>query len=102
MVELKKKLKTKVFNQDGFTCVKYWDTIVLKFNESEIILNSDGYKTATTKTRMNEASNEFNLGLRVYQDKSVWYIEFKGEVLRFEDNIVLKRELNHNECDEYI
>jgi len=85
------KLKTKVYEENGLTCVQYWQTIVIKFNESEIILNSGGYKTATTKMRMNQESNEFDLGLRVFDKKSVWFVDFKGEILEFKDNMRLNR-----------
>ena len=91
MVELKNKHKTKVFNLDGFTCVQYWQTIVIKFNDKEIILNSNGYDTKTTKTRINQASDEFMLGVNVFQKDFVWYVNFKGKILEFKDNMRLIR-----------
>jgi len=81
------KHKTKVFKKEGYTCVQYWNTIVLKFNEKEIILDSGGYRTATTKLRINQASQEFNLGLNVSQKNFIWYVNFKGNTLEFRDNM---------------
>ena len=40
-----------------------------------IQLNSRGYRTATTKRRMNEVAGEYNLGFKVYQKNFDWYID---------------------------
>lgn len=49
--------KTKVFTDDeGYTNVVYHETAVVKFNAEKIILNSGGWRTNTTKLRMNQAS----------------------------------------------
>ena len=40
-----------------------------------ITLNSGGYRTATTKRRMNEVSEEYDLGFKVYQKNVDWYID---------------------------
>jgi hypothetical protein len=75
--------KTSVFTENGYTCVVYHSTAVVKFNDREIILNTGGYQTATTKMRMNQASNQFDLGFRVFQKKHQWYIEYKGNIKYF-------------------
>lgn len=41
-------------------------------------LDSGGYRTATTKTRINQAANEYGLGFRVFQDKGAWYVNTLG------------------------
>ena len=53
---------TTVAAVGGMTHVTYHQTVVVRFNHEHIILNSGGYRTATTKTRMNQASNQFDLG----------------------------------------
>jgi hypothetical protein len=58
---------------DG-TIIRYWNTDIVKFNRYWVHLNNGGWHTATTKTRMNQASNQFNLGYRVYQKDYQWYI----------------------------
>jgi hypothetical protein len=68
--------KTSVFTDtDGFTKVIYHSTPVVKFNHAKIILNHGGYKTITTKLRMNQTSNQFNLGFRVYQKDFDWFVQ---------------------------
>jgi hypothetical protein len=48
--------------------------------------------TKTTKLRMNQASNQFSLGYRVYQKDKKWYAEFKGRDIPFDgSSLVLKR-----------
>ena len=82
---------TKIYSDNEHTCIKYHHTNVVKFNEREIILNSNGYRTLTTKTRMNQASNQYNLGYNVYQQDFEWFISYRGLILPFEDNIILDR-----------
>jgi hypothetical protein len=83
---------TMVRNRDGKTEVKYHNTVVVAFDESEIILNCGGWWTATTKNRMNQASNQFDLGYNVFQKDFLWYVESQGKVVEFNENrIVLNR-----------
>lgn len=66
-------------NDTGFYTVQYHATKVVQFNDEIIKLNHGGYKTATTKTRMNQASNEFRLGYHVFQKDGRWYVQHKGD-----------------------
>lgn len=79
--------KTNIFQNDGYTCIRYHRTNVVKFNNNEIILNSGGWWTSTTKTRMNQASNQFGLGFRVFQKNFAWFVDFQGQTIDFEDNL---------------
>ena len=74
---------TQVFNEDHpvlgkVTIVVYHNTPVVKFNGDKIILDSGGYKTLTTKTRMNQAANQFGLGFFVFQKGYDWYVDYQG------------------------
>lgn len=82
------KTATVVFDSEGDKCVQYHATVVVRFNAERIVLNTGGYETATTKLRMNQASNQFGLGYIVYQESFQWFVEFKGETHRFEGNTV--------------
>lgn len=73
--------KTETFQYDGMTCVQYWETTVLQYDGSKIILNSGGHKTQTTKTRINQASNQFGLDIHVFQKDFEWFV-----VLKFDNN----------------
>lgn len=70
---------TKGMQDDGFFTVTYHNTAVVKFNHDTIILNTDGWFTPSTKVRMNQASNEFDLGFKVFQSKGKWFVGFDGE-----------------------
>ena len=84
--------KTKVESDKGLISVTYHETKVVKVTRETITLDTGGWKTNTTKTRMNQASNEFDLRYRVYQKAGVWYVEFNNETREFEGNkIVLGR-----------
>lgn len=68
------------------TQVTYHNTVVVDWDahRGTIILNTGGWKTATTKLRMNQASNQFGLGYQVYQQNHSWYVRYRDEVLAFE------------------
>ena len=69
------KTATRVYqDEDGYTCVQYHDTVVVRFNDEKIILNSGGWFTNTTKLRINQASNQFALHFQLYQEKNIWKV----------------------------
>lgn len=69
--------------------VKYHGTEVVKVSpgQKKIILDTGGWFTNTTKTRMNQASNQFNLGYTVYQKNKQWFTDYKGETYAFNGDI---------------
>lgn len=72
--------------ENGCIAVNYRGTDVVTFNEREVTLNTNGYFTATTKTRMNQASNQFGLGYHVYQRDYAWFVDLpNGERREFID-----------------
>jgi hypothetical protein len=76
------KTATRVYvDEDGFTCVRYHDTVVIRFNDKEIILDEGGWFTNTTKLRINQASAQFNLGCYVCQKDYRWTIHYKDQVI---------------------
>ena len=80
---------TNVYTENGFTSVKYHATEVVRFNHERIILNSGGWRTSTTKTRMNQAAHQFDLGFSVWQKDFAWFVSFKDTVIPFADNMEL-------------
>jgi hypothetical protein len=70
-----------VTDEDGITKVQYHDTVVVSFTPHRIVLNTGGWKTATTKKRMNQASLHYRLGYLVHQDKGRWYCSPSPNVL---------------------
>ena len=83
--------KTAVLVEDGQLTVIYHNTAVVKANPGKIILNSGGHKTQTTKLRMNQASNEYNLGFEVFQRDYEWFVTYKGQTHEFRDGITFMR-----------
>lgn len=83
------RVATKVYAEAGSTVIQYHATKVVTFNDKEILLNNGGWKTNTTKARMNQASNEYGLGYTVYQKDFGWFVTYKGETLEFDGNVCL-------------
>ena len=70
--------------------VTYHSTPVVKvINDRYAVLNSGGYRTNTTKRRMNQASLQYSLGFQVYQVNFEWYVSIGEEVSPFYDGIVI-------------
>lgn len=75
---------TKIESLTGkYVAVKYHDTNVVEFDDTTIRLNTGGWFTNTTKTRMNQTSNEFGLGYSVKQVKGSWICTYKGNEYEF-------------------
>lgn len=73
-------------------------TIVVRYHETDVVvvrpngritLNTGGWKTATTRTRMNQASNQFSLGFHVYQRNYKWFVEYQGKTLEFDGSSIV-------------
>ena len=59
------------------TEVQLHNTIIVSFTPDTITLNSGGWQTVTTKKRMNEAADAWDLGFGVYQEKGEWWVCFR-------------------------
>ena len=68
--------------------VWYHSTCVVEFNSHLIKLCTGGWKTVTTKRRMNQASNQFGLGYGVYQKKGDWFVDYKGKTVPFDNDVL--------------
>lgn len=56
-----------------------YHTPIVTITPKSIILNMGGYKTMTTKRRMNQISEEFRLGYNVVDVKGIgWVVEYGG------------------------
>jgi hypothetical protein len=76
------KTATTVTN-DRFLTVRYHETDVVHVTDNKIILNTGGWRTVTTKARMNQTSHMYNLGFYVYQRNHEWFVEYKGAIIPF-------------------
>lgn len=60
------------YERDGETVVRLHETdIVRKLSDGSVILNSGGWKTVTTKDRMNY---HLPVGYSLYQERGLWYV----------------------------
>jgi hypothetical protein len=83
---------TTTYANERGTHIRYHATEVVSFNAKQITLRTDGYFTLTTRTRMNQASNQYGLGYRVFQKDFNWFVEHGGKVIPFlGTQLVLKR-----------
>jgi len=72
---------------EGSQCWQLHGTRIVEYWEGQIMLNSGGYKTQTTKSRMNDY---IPAGWYIYQEKGKWFISTgEGEHATFYDGIVL-------------
>ncbi len=72
------KGNTTVYTREDMMRVRFHYTDVVSWNDKEIILNTGGWFSATTKTRMNQASRQFDLGYSVYSKDYQWYVHQAG------------------------
>jgi len=88
-VRLEKKKATKVLrneNYGGEIGVRLYTTDIVIIRPNVIILDTGGYNTATTIRRMNEVSEEFGLGYRVYRKDGGVMVLYKGMDFHFEND----------------
>ena len=73
---------------NGDKTIKLYATDILQFKGDKIILSSGGYKTVTTKARINEFLED--KGFKVYQKSGEWFIDNGAtEHIKFFDGIEL-------------
>lgn len=70
--------KTSVLSINGGVQVTYHRTRIVDAIPSTVILDTDGWKGATTKKKMNQASHQFDLGYTIHQHKGEWYVTTKA------------------------
>ena len=57
-----------------------------------IKLNSCGYETVTTKSRLNALLDEVKYGARVFQKNFDWFVSYNGQTKDFIDGMILMDE----------
>lgn len=83
---------TSIVGRAGKTEVVYHGTPVVTFDDMRIKLDTGGWRTATTKTRMNQTANQFGLGFHVSQEDHKWSVRYRGQDIAFPGNtLILER-----------
>ena len=58
-------------------------------NTQAIKLDSCGYETVTTKSRLNAILDEVKYGAKVLQKNFVWFVKYNSQTLMFWDGMIL-------------
>jgi hypothetical protein len=78
----------------GLHTVTYRETIIVQWTSRTVRLNTNGWLTSTTKRKMNQCSNQFNLGFGVYQKAHEWFVVMPdGVTCAYEDGMSFERTL---------
>ena len=69
------------------------DVVVASYDRNDnlrIILNTNGWFTATTKTRMNQTFSQWEIPIRIFQKDFQWYIDlpYHSEPIPFPANSI--------------
>lgn len=84
--------RTNVMATNGVLTVIYASTPIVQADAHTITLDSGGWKTVTTKRKMNQAARQFGLQYSVYQKDFDWFVvKPDGETIPFEDLMVFER-----------
>jgi len=85
--------KTEITRDDYGVIVKYRDTEIVIANHTTdgenaiVVLNTGGHFTATTKKKMNQASEQFSLGYRVFQKNNKWFVSCDDTIFEWESGM---------------
>ena len=58
-------------------------------NTQALKLNSGGYTTVTTKSRLNAILDELIVGARVFQRDFIWFLNYNNQTHNFNDGMIL-------------
>ncbi len=75
---------------DGLSVVYHQTEVVHQLPDGGIVLDSGGWRTLTTKTRMNQAANQYGLDFQVSQKDFSWFVDWKGATIPFTDGMILR------------
>jgi len=71
-------------DSNGDLCFKLYNTVILRFNEGMIELNSGGWNTNHTKNCINDLLPS---GYKLFQRDFVWYVNTPQGVIDFRDGM---------------
>ena len=58
-------------------------------NTNSVKLDSCGYETVTTKSRLNAILDEVMYGAKVFQKQFEWFVSYQGQTETFIDGMIL-------------
>ena len=84
-----KKDNTQVVNIEGVSFVYLYSNLIAMVGDTWLELFDGGWKTNTTKARLNSILQEHGTGERVYQKNYEWFISTKDGEVPFGNGIKL-------------
>ena len=82
-------VQSRIERDDSTTRFIYRGTTVVEWFplQERVVLRDGGWKSLTTKLRMNQASNQFSLGYTVYQKARRWFVRTNAGTYRYKDGM---------------
>ena len=84
---------TTVVYNDSSNCSSVYlhghQIATLDHNTNALKLDSCGYETVTTKSRLNAILEEVKYGCKVFQKNWNWFVSFRGTTTDFTDGMIL-------------
>jgi len=84
-----KKDNTQVVNIEGVSFVYLFDNLIAMVGDTWLELFDGGYKSVTTKSRLNAILSAHGNGEYVYQKNFNWFVSTKDGEVAFNDGIKL-------------
>jgi hypothetical protein len=76
--------KTTIGRHGNWLDVRYHSTdVASRHDDGRIVLRTGGWRTVTTKKRMNQALEVFGSPYRVYQRKGEWFVSTGTENMQY-------------------
>lgn len=87
------KKATSYTKSDEEIVFRLYNTNIVTVRPTEIILNTGGWRTKTTKLRMNKIADEHSLGYQVYSEKGRWVVAVGHitNIVPFHDGMSISR-----------
>ena len=84
---------TSVSYNDSTNCSSVYlhchQIATLDHNTNAVKLDSCGYETVTTKSRLNAILEEVKYGCKVFQKNFNWFVSYNGQTRNFWDGMIL-------------
>jgi hypothetical protein len=84
--------KTNVIATNGRISVVYHSTVIVEATPAEITLDTGGWRTVTTKRKMNQAARQFGLGYQVEQKNFKWFVRAGDRLFTLDRALTFSRD----------
>jgi len=84
--------RDRIESENGKVSVRLWRTEIAKVLDGQMVLNTGGYRTPTTKSRLNAMLQGMGSNWRIYQHNFEWWMRNTREPVeqRFVDGIAVE------------